>query len=357
MTKNQREITGGVDTHADTHTAAVIDEVGRMLAHREFPADPAGYRALLTWMRGHGRLVQIGIEGTGSYGAGLARYLHAEGVAMVEVDRPDRKARRAHGKSDPIDAQAAALAALSGRAAGTPKTRDGVVEAIRVLRVTRAGAVKAHTATVNTLIGLVRTAPEPLRSQLDPLEGEDLISTAAALRPGPDRRDPTTAAKVALRRLARRCRHLREEIREADADLRELTRLAAPELLTRPGVGPDVSAQLLISAGDNPERLRSEAAFALLCGAAPLPASSGRTDRHRLNRSGDRQANRALHTVALTRMRHHQPTKDYVARRTQEGLSKKEIMRCLKRYIARELYRLIIDALAADPPEPLAMTA
>jgi transposase len=348
MTKNSGEVTGGVDTHADTHTAAVIDQVGRLLECRQFPADPAGYRQLLSWMRRHGRLVQVGVEGTGSYGAGLARYLHRAGVLVIEVDRPDRKARRTQGKSDPVDAEAAARGALSGRASGLPKSRDGIVESIRTLRAARTGAVKARIAALNALISLSRTAPEPLRSQLAPLKGQLLVAAAAALRPGPDITEVVTAAKTALRRLARRCQHLATEIREADHDLLTLTRIAAPDLLARPGVGPEVTAQLLTTAGDNPDRLRSEAAFALLCGASPLLASSGRTDRHRLNRGGDRHANCALHTVVLSRMTHHQPTKDYVARRTEQGLSKREIMRCLKRYVARELFPLILLALV--PP-------
>lgn len=352
MTKNKPVVTGGVDTHADTHTAAVIDEVGRLLDCRQFPADPAGYRRLLTWMRRHGQLVRVGVEGTGSYGAGLARHLHGAGVLVIEVDRPDRKARRTRGKSDPVDAEAAARAVLSGRATGLPKSRDGIVESIRTLRATRTGAVKARIAAHNALISLSRTAPEPLRSQFAPLKGQHLVAAAAVLRPGPDIADVLAATKTALRRLARRCQHLALEIHEADHELEALTRIAAPDLLARPGVGPEVTAQLLTTAGDNPDRLRSEAAFALLCGASPLLASSGRTDRHRLNRGGDRHANSALHTVVLSRMRHHQPTKDYVARRTAQGLSKREIMRCLKRYVARELFPLILLALGSPTIAP-----
>ncbi len=347
MTKNKGEVTGGVDTHVDTHTAAVLDEVGRTLEHREFPATPAGYRAMLKWMRRHGVLVRVGVEGTGSYGAGLARYLHTAGVTVIEVDRPDRKARRTHGKSDPIDAEAAARAALSGRATGIPKSRDGIVEAIRVVRAARTGAVKARIAAQNALVSMGRTAPEPLRTQLGALKGKHLVAAAAALRPGPDPSEVMAATKTALRRMARRWQDLTAEIDDADRDLLALTRIAAPQLLARPGVGPEVTAQLLITAGDNPDRLRNEAAFSLLCGSSPLLASSGRTDRHRLNRGGDRHANCALHTVVLSRMQHHQPTKDYVARRTQQGLSKREIMRCLKRYVARELFPLIL--LALDP--------
>jgi transposase len=201
---------------------------------------------------------------------------------------------------------------------------------------------------------MVRTAPQPLRCQLIGLHGRRLClaDAAAALRPGSDTRDTTTATKIALRRIARRCQFLQAESHDADQELRALVAATAPQLLDRPGVGPETAGQLLTTAGDNPQRLRHEAAFSLLCGSSPLLASSGRTDRHRLNRGGDRHANSALHTIVLSRMRHHQPTRDYVERRTKEGLSKREIMRCLKRYVARELFPLIIEALqpTADSP-------
>jgi transposase len=233
MSGKTREVTGGVDTHADSHTAAVIDEVGRLLAHRQFPADAGGYRALTAWLRGFGDLRLVGVEGTGSYGAGLARHLSSAGVAVVEVDRPDRKARRGRGKSDPVDAEAAARAALPGRAGGIPKARTGTVEAVRSLRVARSGAVKAGIAAQNSLISMVRTGPEPLRCQLAGLRGQRLAGACAALRPGPDTRDVTTAAKIALRRIARRCQFLQAEIRDADRELRALVTAAAPGLLAR----------------------------------------------------------------------------------------------------------------------------
>jgi transposase len=347
-------VIGGVDTHADTHTAVVIDGAGRMLGIRQFPASATGYRQLLQWMRRHGRLDRIGVEGTGSYGAGLARYLTSEGLEVVEVDRPDRRNRRRRGKSDPVDAEAAARAVLAGTASGTPKARTGAVEAIRVLRAARRGAVKARTAASNALQQSVVTAPEPLRAQLSGLTTRELVDTAARLRITGDVSDPTQATKLAMRRLARRIQQLTEEIGEADADLRELLTRTAPSLLSQFGVGTEVAGQLLVTAGDNPERLRSEASFAALCGVSPIPASSGRTDRHRLNRGGDRAANSALYTVALSRMRHHEPTRRYVERRTAQGLSKREITRCLKRYLARELLPHIRLALttANTQPEP-----
>jgi transposase len=343
-----RQVVGGVDTHADTHTAALIDTAGRSLDHRQFPTTPAGYADLTIWITSHGRLQRIGVEGTGAYGAGLARHLAAAGLEVVEVDRPDRKARRFAGKSDPIDAEAAARAALSGRASGTPKTRTGPVEALRALRVARRSAVTVRAQALVQIKALVVTAPEPLRTQLRALPTSALLATCAALRPDRSRiSDPTQATKTALRALALRHAHLSAEIDDLDVQLAPLVSAINPTLLAAFGVGTDVAGQLLVTAGDNPDRLHSEAAFAALCGVSPIPASSGRTHRHRLNRGGDRQANCALHRVVLSRMRWHPPTRDYVARRTREGLSKKDIIRCLKRYVARDLYHLITNGSPA----------
>ena len=331
-------VTGGVDTHGQTHHGAVLDGIGRQLGDREFPATPAGYRDLLAWLCRHGELARVGVEGTGAYGAALTRYLTGEGVTVVEVDRPDRRARRAKGKSDPLDAYAAARAALSSTATGVPKTRDGQVEAIRVLRVARRSAVKARSQATNQLKSLLVTAPEQLREQLRHHSNAVLIATCARLRPATDPTDAETATKTALRRLARRHQHLSAEITEADKELLALLTAAAPQLLALPGVGPEVAGQLLTSAGDNPTRLHSEAAFAHLCGVAPVPASSGRTRRYRLNRGGDRAANNALYIVVLNRLRYDQRTRTYAERRTAEGLTKPEIIRCLKRYVARDIY-------------------
>ncbi|MDT0326943.1 IS110 family RNA-guided transposase [Nocardiopsis lambiniae] len=332
-------IIGGVDTHTDTHQVAVIDTVGRHLATETFPTTPEGHQRLLAWLRSHGDPAAVGIEGTGAYGAGLARHLRDQDVTVVEVDRPDRKARRDHGKSDPVDAYAAATAVLSGRATGTPKTRNGIVEAVRALRVARSSAVKARTQAINQIRTLIVTAPDAVRQKLRGLPTGRLITTLARSRPGGDPADPAVAVQIALRRLARRHQALGAEIGEADTDLADLVKRAAPDLVALRGVGPETAGQLLVSAGDNPERLRSESAFAHLCAAAPVPASSGRTHRHRLNRGGDRQANSALHTIVLVRMRYDARTRDYVVRRTAEGMSKKDVIRCLKRYVAREIYQ------------------
>ena len=351
MATKKRPVTGGVDTHGNTHHAAAVDQTGRVLGDQQFPATAAGYRALLAWLRSQGRVVKVGVEGTGTYGAGLARYLADEGVELVEVDRPDRKTRRAKGKSDPIDAIAAARAALSGQACGTPKTRTGPVEAIRALRVARRGAVKARTAALNQLHGLIAAAPEALRAELVALPTTARVATCAALSLDETRlTDPTQATRAALHAVARRIQALTAEITQADKRLRPAVAATAPRLCALPGVGPEVAGQLLTTAGDNPDRLRSEAALAHLCGAAPLPASSGRTDRHRLNRGGDRAANTALHTIALCRMRYDPRTKAYVERRTKQGLGKKEIMRCLKRYIVREVHTALLADFAALNP-------
>ena len=333
------EVTGGVDTHRDTHTAAALDRQGRLLGHHQFPATAAGYTALLGWLRTHGNLVLVGVEGTGSYGAELAFALHQAGVAVVEVDRPDRAARRRDGKSDPLDAEAAARAAQSGRADGLPKQRGGPVQALAALRVARRSAVDQRADAQRQIKSLIVTAPEPLRAQLRPLSDTELIHHCATRRPDPARAgDPHTATVLALRSLARRHQQLSTEINQLDKLITPLVSQINPTLYAISGLGPDTAGQLLVTAGNNPERLRSEAAFAMLCGAAPLPASSGRTDRHRLNRGGDRQANAALYRIVLTRLRHDPRTRAYAERRTEDGLNKKEIIRCLKRYVAREVY-------------------
>lgn len=338
MTSTSADVFGGVDTHGRTHHAAAIDGAGHLLDDAEFPATAAGYRALLAWLAGFGRLVKVGVEGTGTYGAGLARHLADQGIEVIEVDRPDRKTRRRQGKSDPIDAIAAARAVLAGTATGTPKARTGLVEAIRVLRVARRSAVKQRRQAIQQLRDLVSTAPDALRERLGDLTAAQLVTTCAGFRPG-DLTDVIEATKFALRSIARRHQHLSAEISELDDQLEPLVRAAAPpSLLARRGVGIDVAGQLLVTAGDNPERLRSAAAFAHLCGAAPIPVASGRSSTYRLNRGGDRQANSALYRIAICRLRWDPDTRAYVERRMKEGKTKKGALRCLKHYIAREIY-------------------
>ena len=292
---------------------------------------------MLAWARSLGEVQAWGVEGTGCYGAGLARFLDGQGQLVLEVNRPDRSARRRRGKSDPVDAEAAARAVLAGQATAIPKAGSHLVEMVRCLRVARTTASKARTQTANALRALVVTAPAELREQLRDLPIGRLASTAARLRPGPIL-TTEAATKLALRLLGQRYQALEAELAAVDAELDRLTAQAAPRLRQLYGVGPEIAGALLAAAGDNPERLHSEAAFSMLCGASPIPASSGKTVRHRLNRGGNRQANTALYRIVVVRLRWHQPTRDYLARRTREGLSKREIIRCLKRYIAREVF-------------------
>jgi transposase len=343
MPKRTRIVIGGVDTHGRTHHAAVIDQQGRLLGDRQFPADRAGYRQLLSWLHRHGQLGAVGVEGTGSYGAGLTQVLLDQGVRVVEVDRPDRRTRRQRGKSDPIDAEAAARAVLAGTATAVPKRRDGIVESIRALRTARSGAVKARTAAINQLKALLVTGPASLREALDGRSTPALVVACARLRPDQTAlADPVQGTKAALVVVAQRIQLLDQEIALADQRLAILVGRAAPRLLQLLAIGNDHAGQLLTTAGQHPERLRGEAAFAHLCGVAPIPASSGKTHRHRLHRGGDRDANRALHLAVVVRMRFCPRTRAYVERRTKQGLSKPEIIRCIKRYLAREVYHALV---------------
>jgi transposase len=333
-------VTVGVDTHKDTHVAAARDQLGRRLGTTQVPASSAGYAQLLAWAHALGEVAAWGVEGTGSYGAGLARFLAGHGQRVVEVNRPDRQARRRRGKSDAVDADAAARAVQAGEATGVPKAQDGVVEMLRALRAARQTAVKARTQAINALKGLLVTAPAELREQLGGLPTGRLVGAAAELQVG-TLTTPTAAVRLALRGLGQRYQHLDAEIALLTEQLDALTARHAPKLRDLHGVGPDCAAALLIAAGDNPRRLHSEAAFAALCGTSPVEASSGKTRRHRLNRGGDRQANAALHRVVVVRLRWHQPTRDYATRRTTQGKTSKEILRCLKRYVAREVFAVL----------------
>jgi transposase len=335
-----RRLTVGVDTHLDNHVAALKDELGRDLADKSFPANSRGYKELLLWTKGFGEVEAFGIEGTGSYGAGLARFLTAEGQSVLEVGRPKRQDRRRHGKSDPADARAAAKTLQAGEATGIPKSGDDRVEMIRTLRVAKQSAMKARTQTVNVLKAELVTAPAALREELHGLTLKALLKRCAASRPG-DVVDPTTAVEFALRGLAKRYQDLDREIDGLMEVIGRLSEEVAPALLATFGVGPDVASALLVAAGDNPERMKSEAAFSMLCGSSPVDASSGKQIRHRLNRGGDRQANAALYRIVMVRLRWHEPTRQYTARRTAEGKTKKEVIRCLKRFVAREIYNVL----------------
>src|ERR687885_1684717 len=342
-------LTIGVDTHAEGHVAVALDQLGRRLGTWTLPTTEAGYAGFLRWATQLGEVHTIGMEGTGSYGAGLSRWLRARGLAVVEVEHPKRQARYGRGKSDPIDAELAARAVQAGTALGQPKAGVGLVEMIRTLNVARRSAVKARTQAANQLRALLVTAPEPMRHQLRRMSLAQLVSTAAAFRPTTPLPSPLAATKLDLKSMAVRHQQLSAEIEALDRHLAILVAEAAPALLTAKGMGTHTAAALLLAAGDNPERLRTESAFAHLCGVAPIPASSGKTNRHRLNRGGDRDANRALYLLAVGRMGWDPATRAYVERRTTEGLSKPEIIRCLKRYIARQLYPLLAKAPALPP--------
>ena len=349
-------VTVGVDTHIDQHVGVALDQFGRRLGARSVPTTPAGFTELVAWSSGFGAIERFGIEGTGSYGAGLARWLRGRGLTVVEVERPDRhsrQARRRRGKSDPLDAEAAARAVQAGTVIGQPKAGDGQVEMIRTLRLARRSAMKARTQAANQLHALVVTAPDDLRSRLRAVPLAELVRLAAAFRPvraGAALSTPTAATKLALKSLACRYRQLSAEIEALDAQLEQLVATTAPDLLAVKGIGTDTAGALLVAAGDNPDRLHSEAAFASLCGVAPIPASSGKTNRHRLSRGGDRDANRALYLLALGRMGWDPATRTYVTRRTAEGLSKPDIIRCLKRYLAREIHRILVKPTASLSP-------
>ena len=338
----------GVDTHLDFHTAVAVDHLGRRLGEASVPTTAKGYEGLLRWAEGFGPVRCAGVEGTSSYGAGLTRHLRSRGIEVLEVERPEhrrRSSRRNLQKSDPSDAYSAAWAVLAGEASGVPKSGDGHVESIRALRAARRSAIKSRTQAANQLQGLRVTAPDELRNRLRGLSTKELVSVAARFRLGDDPRDVPTATKLALRSVARRYEALSAEIAELEAHLDGLVAQAAPQIVSLPGIGTDNAATLLIVAGDNPKRLKSEASFASLCGVSPIEASSGKVVRHRLNRGGNREANRALYMVCLSRMRRDQRTQEYVERRTAEGKSKREIIRCLKRYVAREVYRVLIRTI------------
>jgi transposase len=352
MTQPTPGIYGGVDTHRDVHVAAVVDQTGRILDVQSFPATTVGYRRLLAWMRRHGVLVRVGVEGTGSYGSGLARHFAGEGVEVVEVNRPNRQTRRQRGKNDTVDAEAAARAALNGEATAAPKSQDGIVESIRALRVVFCSTRNARTRISNQLRDLIVCGPEQLRRDLEDLDTPARIERAARFRPG-ELIGPTEGTKAAMRTLARQYQALTADLDELRGQLDELTARANPALRQAVGVGPDVASILLIAAGDNPDRLTSDAALAALCGASPVEASSGKVTRHRLNQGGNRQANHALWRIAMVRLTCDPATHAYAQRRRAEGKSHREIVRCLKRYIARQVYRLLTNPHPVANPSEL----
>ena len=341
MLADQADYVLGIDTHRDSHSAAILAaDTAIVQGQIVVAANERGYRRLLrfAFQSAPGRRAWA-IEGTGSYGAGLAAFLAREGELVLEVDRPRRPARRDRGKSDELDAIRAAREALTREHLAQPRQR-GEREALRVLLVTRDSAVRSKRAAITLMKGLLVSATPGLREGLRSLNTSDQLKRCARLRLNPAHDSEQHATTLAIRASARRALSLAQEALELEAEIKPIVARLAPALLTEMGVGAIVAAQILCAYSHH-GRIRSEAAFASLAGVAPIPASSGQTVRHRLNRSGDRQLNRALHTVVLCRMRDDPRTRAYTARREAEGRSTREIKRCLKRYTARHLYRLL----------------
>jgi len=358
IAEDDRRVIAGVDTHKDFHVVVVLDEQGRKLDTATFPATPRGYRELTRWVTDFGEVLAIGVEGTASWGAGLCRHLRERGLNVIEVNQPDRHRRRRKGKSDRLDAEWAARAVLAGDATARPKAGDGPVEALRQIRVARTGAMKARTAAANQLHSVCDTAPDAIRSRLRGLTTRRQVTIASRYRPG-DPLTPSGAAKRALVTIARRWCGLDAEIRELDRAIKTILDTIAAPLLARQGLGYETVGALLCTAGDNPDRLGSEASLAALCGTSPVPIATGKSNRKRLNRAGDRNANSALWTVVMVRLRHrHPPTITYLERRIAEGHSKRDAIRCLKRFIVREIFADIQSITTAHPArQPLEIAA
>lgn len=335
-------VVGGVDTHKDIHVAAVVDEHDRVMGSAFFSTTRSGYQQMLKWMNNFGVVSRVGVECTGTYGAGLVRYLLQMKVEVLEVTAPDKMERRKRGKSDTIDAESAAHAAFSLIRTVTPKTRNGMIESLRVLKTCRKSAITARKIALQMIQTNIVSAPDKLREQLRKMTRMQLIRTLASWQPDPRKyRNIEDAYRIALNSLAQRYLELHNEIAGLNSMMISIVDEVAPELIKRRGIGYESATQFLITAGDNPTRLRSEAGFAALCGVSPVPASSGKTNRYRLNRGGDRAANSALHIVALTRLRTDERTQEYVTKKITEGHTKLEAIRCIKRYISREVYKLI----------------
>ncbi|TAM66255.1 MAG: IS110 family transposase [Microbacteriaceae bacterium] len=334
-----RIVVAGVDTHKSTHHAAVLDLTGSVLGDAQFLTTPAGYQALLDWTGSYGVIDRIGVELTGSYGAGLTRHLNAAGVQVLEVNTTDKATRARRGKDDRIDAIAAGQKVLAGMATAIPKDTTGIIESIRMLSMVRDLAVRNRTQALNQIKDLRVTAPVTLREALAGRSLKALAKEATRFRPDPTRlAEPEQAAKLVLKRLGDRVLALTAEINAAEKELSVLVTATAPTLISRPQIGIHTAAQFLISAAANIDRFTSDAAFARLCGAAPVPVSSGKTHRTRLHRGGDRQANKALHMIIVGRMKNHPETLTYLQRRLAEGLSKNDIKRALKRFLARQVF-------------------
>ena len=346
-------LAAGVDTHMDTHTLAILSRQGQVISTATFPTNRQGYINLINHLKEAGEVPIVGVEGTNSYGAGLTRALRGAGYEVKEVLRPTRQVRRLHGKSDPLDAVEAARSLLSNHGISEAKDSSTPAESLRCLLLSRVQLVRMATNMINTITALLVTAPEEVRAKYRNLSPKKLAEHLAASRPKQEPLDtPEIAVMHALRHLAKVRLDVQERALQLEMQMHEILQQHYPQILNIYGVGTIVATQLVVTIGGNPERVRNEAAFASLCGVAPIPASSGRTTRHRLNRGGDRRGNAALHRIALNRLYRDPRTKDYAERRKQEGKSKREIMRCLKRAIAREVFRVLTNKNQEAAPRP-----
>lgn len=342
-------LVAGIDTHKHTHHVAIVTVLGQPITDREFDTTPAGYRQIVDYLHAAGTISVVGVEGTGSYGAGISRVLVSAGFAVAEVARPNRRSRRLRGKSDPLDAKQAALSVLAEVDTAVPKSGDGAVEALRMLLTERRSAAKARSQTMNQIHALLITSPDSVREDYRTLGATALVTALSRTRPKTGTR-PDHVARRVLKRLARRHEALSDEIALIEQEMEPLIRSVNATLFSLSGVGPVTAATLLVAAGDNPERLSTMASFAALTGVAPIPASSGQRTRYRLSRGGNRHANNALHRIVLSRMRHREPrTVAYFERRRGEGLSDRDIIRCLKRHIANEVYKALVNPNTDNP--------
>ncbi|MGW6904819.1 IS110 family transposase [Streptomyces sp. NPDC054940] len=336
------EVVLGVDTHRDVHVAAVVSLAGQVLGVDRFPTTASGYRRLAEWAGQWGAVRRAGVECSGNYGAALSRHLLAQGITVVEAPGPGPAARRRRSKTDAGDAVAAARSVLSGRAQSPVKTCNGPVEVARMYLMAKDSAVKAKRQAVNQSKAILVTADPALREELRSLSRRRLTLSCLQLHEGGEAVDPVVrATRFTVRVLAERIEQLDGQARVFEQRLSELIETYYPSLLEAVGVGPHSAAVLLTALGDHSERMRGEASFAALCGASPVEYSSGSRQHRRLNRGGNRQANAALHRIVLSRLRWDPRTQAYYERRTAEGKTRREIIRCLKRYVAREIYRLI----------------
>ncbi len=340
VTDKQGVVIGGVDTHKDLHVAAALDELGRELGTQSFTASPDGYQELFGWLCGFGKVESVGIEGTGSWGAGLDRFLRQRGVEVIEINCPNRQLRRRYGKSDPSDAISAAKSVINGDATAKSKSKDGAVESLRMIKMALRSALNSRTQAANQIHSIIDVGPDELREQLRHKSIVEVCKLMSRCRPNSNTANPTTAAKIVLQTLAKRWLALTEEIKLLKAQQSELVQLVVPAALqSAVGIGPDTAATLMITFGDNPERCRTESSFAALCGTSPKDASSGKRQRHRLNRGGDRLANSALWRIVLVRLRYDADTQAYMEKRLAEGKTKREVIRCLKRHVARQVWK------------------